>query len=153
MESLYYNPSTETELRKNGVRVIELGEFNVSTPEILKGLHIESSGFVNDEWAIAIGRQDPEKVVYTGPSFQHFTVSEDALAEISFSSFKVFLLNRQDFGALSDEEWLTRAASARRATADEIKASMSAQCEANNAMTTEFTDGFFAESISVSLLY
>ena len=153
MESFYYNINTEPELRQNGVRVVELGDFSVSSPEKLKGLHVDSQGYVNDEWAIAIGDSEPEEVIYRGPSYQHFTVNVDAYAEIDFNSFKVFLLHRQDYGALSEAEWLSRAASARRKTADEVKASMSAQCAANDAMTKEFTDGFYANSIEISLLY
>lgn len=135
---------------------IELGEFTVSDPSAVKGMRINSDGYVNDSWAIAIGVTEPESVIYELPNAMKYDFySTDTIVDtkITNRTFKVFLLVNLKYRNMTTSSWLALSKGAPSAKASSIKKAMSSQCSANNASSQTFTDGFYGNNISVKLLF
>ena len=140
----------------NDTSVIELGSFEISDPSVIKGFKITSSGFVNDSFALAIGQSAPEQVVYVTPRelcYTHFNISTISSASVNLKSFKLFIIVHQKYKGTSESTYLADAIGSPTATVETVQNAMSAQCRANDAMTVEFTDGFYANYFNVEMIF
>ena len=140
----------------NNTSVIELGSFEISDPSVIKGFKITSSGYVNDSFALAIGQSAPEQVVYVMPRelcYTHFNISTISSASVNLKSFKLFIIVHQDYKGTSASTYLANAIGSPTATVETVQNAMSAQCRANDAMTVEFTDGFYADFFNVEMSF
>ena len=134
--------------------MIVLGELSISDPSALKGFHIESKGFVNDSWAIAVGQNSPEKIIYEIPTslkFDFYNVNKDVTVSLTETKFKVFLIVHQYYAL--NENWLSLANGSPSATVAEVQDAMSAECSSNDATVTKFTDGFYGNNLSVKMIF
>lgn len=145
--------------KTNGVintSVIELGEFEISDPSIIKGFKISSEGRVNDNWALAIGSNNPEKIIYQIPNSlinQDFYINTETSNTISLKKFKLYLIVHQYYRTLTPDEFIERANNSPMATVDEVQSAMSSECSANDPFTTSFTDGFYANFFKVEMIF
>lgn len=149
----YFEPlkSTSTLLS-----VIELGEFDISEPTKIKGFNISSSGYINDSFAIAVGTDSPEQIVYSmsiSEGFGHYTINLFEEANIQYKRFKVFLLVNLKYRSLSIANWLSLVSGSPRATVTEVQDGMSTECRANDASVLEFTDGFYGNSLKIEMKF
>lgn len=132
--------------------MIVLGELSISDPSALKGIHIESKGFINDSFAIAVGQTSPEKIIYEIPTnlkFDFYNVNQDVSVSLTETKFKVYLIVHQHYAL--NEDWLTLANGSPTASAAEVQGAMSAECSANDATVTEFTDGFYGNNLKIRM--
>ena len=140
----------------NNTSVIELGSFEISDPQVIKGFKISSSGYVNDSFALAIGQTKPEQVVYVMPRelcYTHFNLNTVSNASINLKTFKLYIIVHQDYKGTSANTYLANAIGSPTATVETVQNAMSSECRANDAMTTNFTDGFYVNSFNVEMVF
>lgn len=150
----YYEPFHHV----NGVEtnVIEAGSFKISNPAAVTEFRIKSSGFVNDSFAVAIGKDKPEQIIYERPLSEDakvYDVNTETAASVPYSEFKVFVIVHLVPGP---HDWLALAEGAPTADIEAIQNAMSSECRAydpQSASSSMPTDGFYADSIEIEMLF
>ena len=151
--SCYFAPFKSTSTLTS---VIELGDFEISDPNVIKGFKISSEGRVNDNWALAIGLNNPEQIIYQIPDSlinQNFNINTETSNTLSLKKFKLYLIVHQYYRTLTPDEFIERANNSPMATVSEVQNAMSAECRTNDPFTTNFTDGFYANYLNIEMIF
>ena len=144
--------------KSNGTNtsVIELGELEISDPQVIKGFKISAAGDVNDNWALAIGQNSPEQIIYQIPNSlinKNFNINTETSNTINLKKFKLYIIVHQQYRILTAEQFLERANNSPMETVSVVQNAMSSECKANDATAVHFTDGFYANYFNVEMIF
>ena len=149
----FYKPLQQTTYPNTSI--IEAGSFKISNPSVITAFRIKSTGLANDSFAVAIGRDNPEQVIYELPlssNFDYYEVNEKVAVPVPYSAFKVFIIVHQ---SQSPHDWLILAASAPNANIKDVQNAMTSECRSFNirSVSPKPTNGFYADNIEIEMLF
>ena len=83
--------------------------------------------------------------------WDHFNISEKVTAAVTDTQFKVFVIVHQEYAQSND--WSSLISGSPLATVQEVQGNMNSECSANDAEVQEFTDGFYANNLTIKMLF